>query len=188
MSECHRSGVMTLAIPVHIVDYDPQWAVQANGYCARISSLGDIILSVHHVGSTAVPGLAAKPVIDIMAVVSSIADLDLRQSDVEALGLGWHGEFGVDGRRFCTLDDAGGTRLANIHFYGADSPHPLRHIAFRDYLAAFPDIAAAYAAEKRRAATIQPKDSVAYSAEKNAWIRKVELAALDWYGDERPAG
>lgn len=179
---------MTLAIPVHIVDHDPQWAVRAGGYARLIAGLGDVVLSVHHVGSTAVPGLVAKPVIDMMVVVRDIAELDRRKGEVEALGLGWHGEFGVDGRRFCTLDSAEGLRVANVHFYGEDSEHPRRHIAFRDYLAAFPEVAAAYAAEKRRAAEIQPGDSVAYSAEKNAWIRKVELDALEWYGDAGHSG
>lgn len=179
---------MTLAIPVHIVEYDPHWAVRAGDYARMIAGLGEDVLSIHHVGSTAVPGLAAKPVIDLMAVVADIDRFDARRADVESLGLGWHGEFGVDGRRFCTLDNDDGQRLANFHFYGADSPHPLRHIAFRDYLAAFPDVAAAYAAEKRRAAEVQPGDSVAYSAEKNLWIRKVELEALDWYGDAERGG
>lgn len=177
---------MTVAIPVELVDHDPLWGQQAAHYAKRLRSLGAILLDVQHIGSTSVPGLIAKPVIDIMGIVPDIADLDARRADVEALGLGWHGEFGVDGRRFCTLDGENGHRLANIHFYDSHSPHPRRHLAFRDYLRAFPVVAAAYGEEKRRAAALEPDSSVAYSAEKNAWIRVTEAAALAWYVGEGP--
>lgn len=157
----------------------------AADYAGRLRSLGDVVLRVEHIGSTAVAGLIAKPVVDMLVVVTTLAALDARQGDVVSLGMVWHGEFGVDGRRFCTLDsDAGDSdarvRLANVHFYAADSRHPARQIAFRDYLRSHPDVAAAYGVEKQRAAKIQPDDSTAYSAEKGDWIRSVELAALDW--------
>lgn len=145
--------------------------------------LGDMIVAIHHIGSTAVPGLMSKPVIDLMPIVTSLETLDARQSDVEALGLGWHGEFGVDGRRFCTLNHQDGSRLANVHFYAQGSPNARRHLAFRDYLRSHPDVAAAYAHDKLRAGAIHPDDSVAYSGEKGAWIREAEAKALIWYGD-----
>lgn len=179
---------MTLAIPVHLVDHDSRWSQQAARLMERLAQLGDVILAVHHIGSTSIPGLVAKPVIDMMPLVARLELLDSRRADVEALGLGWHGEFGVDGRRFCTLDAADGTRIANFHFYAMGSPHILRHLAFRDYLRSDPTAAAAYAEEKARARALHPDNSVAYSAEKGAWIRATETRAIDWYvGEARQA-
>ena len=63
-----------------------------------------------------------------------------------------HGEFGISGRRYCTLSDEAGARIVQLHFFSADSPEVQRHIAFRDYLRAHPDVAKAYENEKRRAA------------------------------------
>ncbi|MEQ1689064.1 MAG: GrpB family protein, partial [Sphingopyxis sp.] len=148
-----------------------------------LAPLGDVLIAIHHIGSTAVPGLTSKPVIDLMPIVVNLEALDARRGDVEALGLRWNGEFGVDGRRFCTLNDAAGKRLANVHFYAQGSPHAKRHLALRDYLRNHGDVAAAYAVEKKRAQAIHPNDSVAYSAEKGAWIRATLGKALRDYGD-----
>lgn len=148
-----------------------------------LGPLGNLLLAIHHIGSTAVPGLLSKPVIDLMPIVTGLDALDARQREVEALGFGWHGEFGVDGRRFCTLNDVAGKRLANVHFYERGSPHARRHLAFRDYLRDHPDVAADYSREKLRSQAIYPDNSVAYSGEKGAWIRDMEAKALACYGD-----
>lgn len=174
---------MTLAIPVHLVDYDPRWQQLAAIYMRLLDPVGDVLVARHHIGSTAVPGLLSKPVIDIMPIATNLDALDARRGEVEALGLGWHGEFGVDGRRFCTLADDAGLRLANFHFYARGSPHARRHLAFRDYLRTHPKIAAEYSREKLRSQAIYPDNSVAYSGEKGAWIRTVEAAALASYDD-----
>jgi GrpB-like predicted nucleotidyltransferase (UPF0157 family) len=171
---------MSISIAVHLVDYDPAWPVRAAAYSEKLKPLEPVLLAVHHIGSTAVPGLSAKPVIDLSPIVTSIAELDVHEAEVKALGFGWHREFGVEGRRFCTLDDDNGDRLANLHFYANGSPHARRQIAFRDYLIAHPEVAADYAAEKRRARELYPDDSHAYSNEKGAWIRAVETKALAW--------
>ena len=171
---------MSLSIAVHLVDYDPAWPTLASAYAKKLKALEPVLLTVHHIGSTAVPGLSAKPVIDLSPIVTSIADLDKHEAKIKALGFGWHREFGVEGRRFCTLDGADGERLANLHFYAQGSPHAHRQIAFRDYLIAHPDVAAAYATEKQRARALHPNDSHAYSDEKGAWIRGVEAKALAW--------
>ncbi len=171
---------MSLSIAVHLVEYDPDWPARAAVYTERLRPLEPVLLAVHHIGSTAVPGLSAKPVIDLSPIVTSIPDLDLKEAEVIALGFGWHREFGVEGRRFCTLNDANGERLANLHFYAQGSPHAQRQIAFRDYLIAHPDVASAYAEEKQRARALHPNDSHAYSDEKGAWIRSIEAKALAW--------
>jgi len=86
-----------------------------------------------------------------MPLVTNLTDLDREKSRAVAVGLEWHGEFGIEGRRYCTLSAENGSRLAQFHFFAVDSPEVIRHLAFRDYLRAHPKIAQAYEQEKRRA-------------------------------------
>jgi GrpB-like predicted nucleotidyltransferase (UPF0157 family) len=175
-------------IPVFLAAYDPEWPQVAAGHAERLQMLGSILVIVHHIGSTSVPGLAAKPIIDLMPLVTALTDLDRERRCVEALGYNWHGELGISGRRYCTLSDEAGTRIVQLHFFNADSPHVERHIAFRDYLRAHPDAASAYDKEKRRARDLHPNDSHAYSDEKAAWIRDTEAKALSWFAEREAAG
>ena len=171
---------MTIAIAVNLVGYNPAWPRMAAQFSAQLEVLGPLLAVVHHIGSTSVVGMVAKPVIDLMPLVADLAEFDRKQGDIEALGYAWHGEYGIEGRRFCTLADADGTRIAQLHFYEQSSLHAKRQLAFRDYLRAFPDVAGAYVVEKRRACALFPNDSTAYSGEKGAWIRGVEVKALAW--------
>lgn len=167
---------------VVIAPYDPSWPKRAAELGARLTeALGDIVVKVEHIGSTSVPGLAAKPIIDLMPLVSSLADLDRNRARVEALGYAWHGEFGIESRRFCSLTDSAGLRLANVHFFEADSSDVPRHVIFRDYLRAHPDVARKYEEEKRRIASIHAKDSRGYADEKGPWVVRAEADALQWH-------
>lgn len=167
---------------VVIAPYDPSWPKRAAELGARLAeALGGILVRVEHIGSTTVPGLAAKPIIDLMPVVSSLDDLDRDRARVEALGYAWHGEFGIEGRRFCSLSDSASVRLANLHFFEAGSPHAPRHVIFRDYLRAHPNVARKYEEEKRRIASIHAKDSRGYADEKGPWVVRADADALQWY-------
>lgn len=171
---------MARPIPVQLVVYDPEWPALATHYCNGLRVLEPLLVVVHHIGSTSVPGMAAKPVLDLMPLVGDLDGFDARRRDVEALGYAWHGEFGVEGRRFCTLDDEEGKRIVQLHCYQDDSPHARRQLAFRDYLRAFPEVAAEYEKEKYRASALFPDNSVDYSREKGAFIRAAEAKALAW--------
>src|SRR5712691_7315392 len=98
-------------IPVILAPYNPEWPQIAASHAERLRVLGSILVAVHHIGSTSVPGLAAKPIIDLMPLVTDLAKLDRERRYVEALGYNWHGEFGISGRRYCTLSDEVGTRI-----------------------------------------------------------------------------
>lgn len=172
---------MLTPFPVRLVDHDADWPRQAAERAARLRVLEPVLVAVHHIGSTAVPGLIAKPIIDLMPLVSDLAALDVERGAVEALGYRWHGEYGIPERRYCTLD-VGDRRVAQLHFFTMVSPQVHRHLAFRDYLRARPGIRAAYAEVKRRARDRHPGDSHAYGAEKQPWIDRTEADALAWYG------
>lgn len=171
---------MLAPIQVELHAHDPRWAGQAQAESDLLASvLGPILLTVHHVGSTAIPGIRAKPVLDLMPVVAELASLDRRRAEVEALGYQWWGERGLPGRRYCTKTDrTTRRRLVQLHCYAQGSPEITRHLAFRDHLRRHPDIAAAYEREKVRCQALHPDDSHAYSDCKSAWIQRIEADAL----------
>ena len=161
--------------PFHVVlsAHDPRWAERARQEEARLfGALGDVLICVHHIGSTAISGIDAKPIVDLMPVVTSLDAFDAAVGRVEALGYRVWGEAGIEGRRYCTINGAtDGRREVQAHVFAAASPHIGRHLAFRDYMRAHADEARAYQAEKRRARDLHPKDSHAYSEAKSAWVR-----------------
>jgi GrpB-like predicted nucleotidyltransferase (UPF0157 family) len=168
--------VCVLPHVVCVLPHDPRWRDLAARESERLTqALGGTIVAVEHFGSTAVPGLAAKPVIDLMPIVTDLDEL------VEDLGYQWHGEFELPGRRFCTHDGQDGTRLFHLHFYERGAPLIARHLIFRDYLRAHPAAARAYEAEKRRAGALYSDDSLAYNREKAAWVTREEAKALAWH-------
>lgn len=72
---------------IRIVPYDQRWPAQYEAEAKRIrAAVGDIVVEIHHIGSTAVPGLSAKPIIDMLAEVSDLAELDNRAQMLESLG------------------------------------------------------------------------------------------------------
>ncbi len=173
--------IMPPPIPVVLAPYDPDWPVRAARHADRLGMLGSILVAVHHIGSTSVPGLAAKPIIDLMPLVTDLAALDRSRNLIEALGYEWHGPYGMEGRRYCTLSGEANVRIVQLHFFSNGSPHAARHLAFRDYLRGHSDVVRAYEAEKRRARDLYPDNSHAYGAEKSAWIERTEREALNWY-------
>ncbi len=167
---------------VVIAPSDPEWPRRAALEAMRLAAaLGANLLRTEHVGSTSVPGLAAKPVVDLMPIVASLDDLDWQRAKVETLGYKWFGEFGIAGRRFCTMT-RNGERVGHLHFFQQGSAEIPKHTVFRDYLRAHPDAARAYEIEKRRAAAIHPHDSLAYNREKADWVAAELAKAKAWAG------
>ncbi|MDQ2684050.1 MAG: GrpB family protein [Chloroflexota bacterium] len=180
---------LTYLRKVEIVPYDPGWPVRAVELGAHVATvLGDVLVRMEHVGSTSVPGLAAKPVIDLMPIVTGVTLVDALRPEFEAAGYSWYGEFGLPGRRYINRDDPDtGMRLCNVHMYAEDDPEVVRHLAFPRYLAIRSDLADEYAAIKRRCAAENPADVHAYNVCKSDWIRRVEAEASEWWISREPA-
>ena len=151
------------------------WAARfAHEAAAIAAAVDDLPVELHHIGSTAIPRIVAKPVIDMLAVVPTLDALDVRAPRLAALGYEALGEFGIPGRRYLRKNAHDGVRTHQLHAFASGSPEALRHLDFRDYLRAFPEEAVAYAALKQNLAERCGGDMRAYSDGKTAFIRAVE--------------
>lgn len=135
---------------------------------------------VHHMGSTAIEGMAAKPIVDMLLVVSDLDDLDRKGAALQALGYEVMGEFGIPGRRYFRRCTPEGVRSHHLHAYRQGSPEVQRHLAFRDYMNAHPAAAQAYAALKQGLATAFPEGGVGYVEGRDAFVKAHEAKALAW--------
>jgi GrpB-like predicted nucleotidyltransferase (UPF0157 family) len=159
--------------PISIVEPDPGWGSQAAALRARLGGLLGRwqIDDIEHVGSTAVPGLAAKPILDLMA---GCTDLDQAPEIAEALAEdGWHYvPLELDERpyRRFFVHVVDGHRHAHLHLIRPATEHWQRHLAFRDRLRADPRLRDEYAALKRRLAAAHAEDREAYTQAKSDFI------------------
>ena len=166
---------------VTVVPYDPNWpAAFERAACEVKAALCESVLVIHHIGSTSIPGIHAKPIIDMLAVAGDLSRVDADSERMRAIGYEVMGEFGIDGRRYFRRDNAAGVRTEQVHAFANGSPHLLRHLAFRDYLRAHGEVAQEYSQLKQRLAAAHPFDIEAYMDGKDEFIRLTQAKALEW--------
>ena len=172
-------------MPQHItvLKYDPKWKQDYQEEQNKIAAiLKENALAIYHIGSTSVPGLAAKPIIDIMAAVRSLEKVDSVANSFSALGYEFLGEFGIAGRRY--LRKGGDERTHQIHIFQGDDWNNIgRHLAFRQYLSAHEREREEYAKLKKELAQQFPYDIDGYCDGKEEFVRAVEAQALSSYDD-----
>jgi GrpB-like predicted nucleotidyltransferase (UPF0157 family) len=171
---------MNLLRRIVVVPYDPTWPGAFRAEADRVAAVfGPELVAMHHIGSTAVPGLPAKPIIDMLPEVRDIEAVDGLNDALSWLGyLAW-GEYGIAGRRYFTRGGAI-RRTHQMHCFQRGSPEIERHLAFRDYLVAHPEEAAVYGRLKAALANQFPVDIEGYMDGKDAWIKERERRALAW--------
>ncbi|WP_133137055.1 bifunctional GrpB family protein/GNAT family N-acetyltransferase [Legionella rowbothamii] len=158
---------------IKVLPYDSHWSEQFTQEAQSIQkALGPNCIEIHHIGSTAVPGLAAKPVIDMIPVVLDITQVDAMNSLMAALGYEAKGEFGMLFRRFFQKGDT--QPSFNVHVFEQGSSEIERHMKFRDWMREHPEDRDAYAQLKQDLAQLHPDDISAYCFGKENFVSGVD--------------
>ena len=157
---------------VEVVPYDPAWPQLFEEEAARIKqALGENCCEIHHIGSTSVPGLKAKPLIDILPVVYDLQKVDQATPLMEAMGYEDKRDFGIAFRHFfCKRQER---RTHNVHIFEIGSPEIEKHLIFRDWMRTHEGDRREYAQIKQQLADQFPDDSMAYSLGKNKFIKDI---------------
>lgn len=156
---------------VRLAAYQPDWEKAFLEEQARLhETLGSAVLDIQHIGSTAVPGLSAKPTLDIGVAVRDFDEAFATVRPLEALGYRYRGEYGI-ARRHYFVKGTPGTH--HLHMLEERSLEWRNHLCFRDHLRAHPEAAAAYQTLKTQLARAFPKDREAYTEGKHDFIRAI---------------
>lgn len=161
--------------PIEIVSYEPRWKVRFAELEVQLrGELGSLATGVEHVGSTAVPGLCAKPIVDIDVVVGPDSDFAAVTEVLARLGYEHKGDLGVEGRESFQLTTAAtGERDHHLYVCREDAKELQRHIEFRDRLRAESVLAAEYGKLKQALASRFRNDREAYTVAKTEFIEGV---------------
>ena len=165
---------------IRLCPYDAAWPVRAEAELLRIAAaVGAVAVRLEHVGSTAVPGLAAKPILDLQLSVAPLVPRVAYVAPLERLGYLFAGDPDSPDHHFFAWPPER-PRSYHVHVCAAGSAHEERHLAVRDYLRAHPAEVAAYAELKRGLVRGHPGDRLAYIEGKHDYVERLEVRALAW--------
>jgi GrpB-like predicted nucleotidyltransferase (UPF0157 family) len=151
---------------IEIVPYNPDWPDMFAEKSANIKeTLGDNCITVHHIGSTSVPGLAAKPIIDMIPVVKDITKVD--PASLERLGYTSRGEYGMLFRRFFSKPDA------HVHVWEEGNDEIKKHLIFKNYLMNNPEELKRYENLKLDLVKVHANDRASYTLSKDDLVREM---------------
>ncbi|MBD8070581.1 GrpB family protein [Bacillus sp. PS06] len=166
---------------VIVTEYQPQWIDMFETEARHLRRVfNDELLDIHHFGSTSVPGLKAKPIIDILPVVKDIQLVDQFNDEMITLGYEPMGEYGIHRRRY--FRKGKDNRTHHIHVFDQTSQDDIvRHLAVRDYLRTHPLKAKEYGDLKQQLAHLHPTNMEAYINGKDQFVKDLEQKAVIWY-------
>ena len=168
---------------VRLASYDPAWRGLGRETCARIADVcADLQVRVEHAGSTSVPQLSAKPIIDIVVGLPSIESIPRVKTRLVEIGYVYRGEGAGGIGHLFVWESEPDVRTAHVHVVQHGSPSWKEHVCFRDALQQDPDLRGRYDQLKRENAAAFPNDRKAYTAAKNSFVREVlrTRAGLSW--------
>ena len=163
---------------IEVVEYCAEWSQVFEREAAAILAACRLrVTEVHHIGSTSVPGLAAKPILDVLPVAAGPAEALEAVSRLTALGYRYRGENGIAGRSYFDRVVDGRT-VMHVHMFPAGHPEVRRHLVFRDHLRTNPEACREYARLKRELASRYRDDRRTYTDSKSVFIEGIVDAAL----------
>ncbi len=166
---------------VEVISHDPNWLNLFETESKQIAiALGESVIKVHHIGSTSIETIYAKPIIDILVEVKYITQVDHQNSSMQLLGYQCMGEFGIEARRFFLKDNRDGIRTHHIHVFEVGSVQITRHLLFRDYLNTHLEDAESYSMLKQSLAAKHPDDIEEYMDGKHDFIQEIDRKAAEW--------
>ncbi len=168
---------------IDIVQYDPKWPEMYESIKSQFySSFGDKIAAIEHIGSTSVPGLGAKPIIDILLGVNKLKDAEDIIPNMEQLGYEYVFKYeDIMPERRYFVKWGSGKSLHHIHSVEINGEFWRRHLLFRDYLRVHDEIRDEYFVLKKRLSEIDWEDKMGYTDAKTDFIRKIEKKAALYF-------
>lgn len=169
-----------MASPIVVVEYDPDWVLifeQIRDFV--LPAVNDLVIGIEHVGSTSVPGLAAKPIVDVDVVVDNHEDVRIAVRRLTVLGYVHEGDLGVTGREAFVPPKS--MIWHHLYIVPVDNLEYKRHILVRDYLKRHPGEAKQYGDLKLELAERFRNDRSAYSDGKSEFITRI-LQCAGWNG------
>lgn len=164
---------------VEVLPHQVEWSNMFRDENRKITNVFEKeILNVFHIGSTAIPNIKAKPVIDIMVEVINIENVDNFNNDMKQLGYEALGENGIPNRRF--FKKGGDNRTHHVHIFEQGNEEISRHLRFRDYMIAHPEEAMKYSQLKEYLAEKFPNNIEKYIEGKNNYIKEIDNKAEKW--------
>lgn len=164
---------------IEVVPYENHWVEKFQQEAKRLQEAMPEVVKIHHIGSTSVPGLAAKPIVDMIMEVKHIEHVDSWNPQFQKLGYIVKGENGISGRRFFIY----GTeekRSYHLHVYEKGNQEIARHLAFRDYMMSHCEEARAYVRLKEELAGKYTYDADQYVEGKTEFVRAIDEKAKKW--------
>lgn len=160
-----------------LIPHDPSWKISYQTEATAIQcAFGKNIVRIHHIGSTSIPGIIAKPIVDILVEVKELGVVDTQEIHMAKIGYEAKGAYGIEDRRYFRKHDKKGTRTHHLHVFALNNSHVLKHIAFRDYLISHPEVAKEYSELKAKLA----ENSQTYQDAKEPFITATLKEALEW--------
>ncbi len=164
-----------------ISEYDPHWVNQFNSIKDFLSEVfGNKVIKIEHVGSTSIPGMKAKPLIDVLVVVEKMEDFPDQKNKMVQAGYEWGVDYiGPNTLLFFKLG-ADGEKLENIHVCEKDAPKTRQFLVMRDFFRTHPEKAKQYSDLKEANSRMHPEDYPAYRAAKAPFLERMEQEAYEW--------
>jgi GrpB-like predicted nucleotidyltransferase (UPF0157 family) len=164
-----------------VLEHDENWSILFQEESKKIKEIfKEQLIDIHHIGSTSVKGLKAKPIIDIMPVVKDIDKVDLYNEQMIYLGYECMGEYGIPKRRF--FRKSPDIRTHHVHIFQEDNLHEInRHLAVRNYLRLNPEEVIRYGELKYNLAKKYPNDIYSYMNGKDSLVKELERKGLDLF-------